>query len=192
MKAPLIGIGVEDITWPDQVVPRGRKASSTGDLKPQTSNLKPQNSTLKPRRPSQRHKIPPPGMPSFHPHSAQHQLARACAVGSVPGSHTHTSRTRRTRAADPDCRPKGRAAAGVLEGEENPNLHRTRRLEHHNDRLENADQNFGFRLPKFNASINQNYQLIPGMGSRRWQQAIVKDDHAAEQCEMCKVKYTNR
>ena len=30
----------EDITWPDQVAPRGRKASSTRKIKPQTSNLK--------------------------------------------------------------------------------------------------------------------------------------------------------
>ena len=31
--------GEEDITWPDQVAPRGRKASSTRQIKPQTSNL---------------------------------------------------------------------------------------------------------------------------------------------------------
>ena len=29
----------ENITWPDQVAPRGRKASSTRKIKPQTSNL---------------------------------------------------------------------------------------------------------------------------------------------------------
>ena len=33
------GPGGEDITWPDQVAPRGRKASSTRKIKPQTSNL---------------------------------------------------------------------------------------------------------------------------------------------------------
>ena len=38
MKGPLLGPGGEDITWPDQVAPRGRKASSTRKLKPQTSN----------------------------------------------------------------------------------------------------------------------------------------------------------
>ena len=32
------GPGGEDITWPDQVAPRGRKASSTRKIKPQTSN----------------------------------------------------------------------------------------------------------------------------------------------------------
>ena len=32
--------GGNDITWPDQVAPRGRKASSTRKIKPQTSNLK--------------------------------------------------------------------------------------------------------------------------------------------------------
>ena len=40
MEGPLLGPGGEDITWPDQVAPRGRKASSTRKIKPQTSNLK--------------------------------------------------------------------------------------------------------------------------------------------------------
>ena len=38
MKGPPRGPGGEDITLPDDVVPRGRKASSTRKLKPQTSN----------------------------------------------------------------------------------------------------------------------------------------------------------
>ena len=38
MKGPQLGPGEEHITWPDQVAPCGRKASSTRDLKPQTSN----------------------------------------------------------------------------------------------------------------------------------------------------------
>ena len=37
-RAPHLGPGGEDITWPDQVAPRGRKASSTRKIKPQTSN----------------------------------------------------------------------------------------------------------------------------------------------------------
>ena len=41
MEGPPLGPGGEDITWPDQVAPRGRKASSTRKSKPQTSNLKP-------------------------------------------------------------------------------------------------------------------------------------------------------
>ena len=41
MKGPALGPGGEDITWPDQVAPWGRKASSTRKIKPQTSNLKP-------------------------------------------------------------------------------------------------------------------------------------------------------
>ena len=40
MEGPPLGAGGEDITWPDQVAPRGRKASSTRKIKPQTSNLK--------------------------------------------------------------------------------------------------------------------------------------------------------
>ena len=39
MEGPPLGPGGEDITWPDQVAPRGRKASSTRKTKPQTSNL---------------------------------------------------------------------------------------------------------------------------------------------------------
>ena len=39
MKGPPLGPGREDITWPDQVAPWGRKASSTRKIKTQTSNL---------------------------------------------------------------------------------------------------------------------------------------------------------
>ena len=39
-EGPPHGHGGEDFTWPDQVAPRGRKASSTRNLKTQTSNLK--------------------------------------------------------------------------------------------------------------------------------------------------------
>ena len=38
MKGTLLGPGGEDINWPDQAAPRGRKASSAQNLKPQ--NLK--------------------------------------------------------------------------------------------------------------------------------------------------------
>ena len=38
MKGPLQGPVGEDITWPNQVAPQGRKASSTRKIKPQTSN----------------------------------------------------------------------------------------------------------------------------------------------------------
>ena len=39
MKGPPLGLGAEDITWPEQVAPRGRTAPSTRNVKPQTSNL---------------------------------------------------------------------------------------------------------------------------------------------------------
>ena len=45
MKGPPLGPGGEDITSPDQVAPRGRKASSTRNRKTQTSNLKLQAKT---------------------------------------------------------------------------------------------------------------------------------------------------
>ena len=38
MKGPPLGPGGEDITWPDQVAPQGRKAFMTRKIKPQTSN----------------------------------------------------------------------------------------------------------------------------------------------------------
>ena len=39
IKGPPLGPGGEDMTWPDEVAPWGRKTSSTRSLKPQTSNL---------------------------------------------------------------------------------------------------------------------------------------------------------
>ena len=42
MEGPPLEPRGEDITWPDHLAPRGRKASSTRKVKPQTSNLKPQ------------------------------------------------------------------------------------------------------------------------------------------------------
>ena len=40
MEGPPLGPGGEDITWPDQVAPRGRKASSTRKIKPQTQTFR--------------------------------------------------------------------------------------------------------------------------------------------------------
>ena len=40
MKGPPLGPGGEDITWPNQVAPRGRNASSIRKIKPQTSNVR--------------------------------------------------------------------------------------------------------------------------------------------------------
>ena len=51
------------------------------------------------RCPSQQWKAPPPGTPFRHPHSEQHQPARAHAVEPVLGPHAHTDRTRNTRVA---------------------------------------------------------------------------------------------
>ena len=39
MKSPPLGLGADDITWPNQVAPWDRKASSNPNLTPQTSNL---------------------------------------------------------------------------------------------------------------------------------------------------------
>ena len=39
MEGPPLGPGGEDITCPNQVAPRGQKASSTRKIKPQTSDL---------------------------------------------------------------------------------------------------------------------------------------------------------
>ena len=48
-EGPPLGPGGEDITWPDQVAPRGRKASNTRKTKPQTSNLPYQEQLSLPR-----------------------------------------------------------------------------------------------------------------------------------------------
>ena len=48
MEGPPLGLGGEGITWPDQVAPRGRKASSPRKNKPQTSNLKPMKTSFTP------------------------------------------------------------------------------------------------------------------------------------------------
>ena len=56
---------------------------------------------------------PPPGMPCCHLHRVQRQLARACAVGSVPGPHNRTPRAQETRATGNGYLPQplqGRAA----------------------------------------------------------------------------------
>ena len=71
----------EDITWPDQVAPRGRKASSTRKIKPQTSNLKPQilNTT---------HTRTTYNLQSPRPHALQlNRITGACGsmVARVPG-----------------------------------------------------------------------------------------------------------
>ena len=51
MEGPPLGPGGENITWPDQVAPRGRKASSIRKTKPQTSNLDRDHTQLRPRAP---------------------------------------------------------------------------------------------------------------------------------------------
>ena len=53
------------------------------------------------RRPSQWWKAPPPGSPFRHPHSEQHQPARAHAVGPVLGPQARIDRTRDTQVAEP-------------------------------------------------------------------------------------------
>ena len=46
--------------------------------------------TARPRRPHTQARGAPPRVPTCRPHSAQNQLARACAVGLVTGPHTRT------------------------------------------------------------------------------------------------------
>ena len=62
MRGPPLGPSGEDITWPDQVAPRGRKTSSTRKIKPQTSNLVMRNHPsmvfLYPKLPSFDRKLP--------------------------------------------------------------------------------------------------------------------------------------
>ena len=61
MEGPQLGLGGRDITWPDQVAPRGRKASSTRKIKPQ--NLKPHMVIVKSLwRALQEHTVAPEAM----------------------------------------------------------------------------------------------------------------------------------
>ena len=52
-----------------------------------------------PKPPARRHEPPPPSAPSYHPNSAQHQLARACSVKLVMGPYSSVPRARTKRAA---------------------------------------------------------------------------------------------
>ena len=64
-----------------------------------------------PRRPSGRRQAPPPpGNSSRHPHSAQRELARACAMGQVLGPHTHITCAHETQAMNSGYLPQRQAA----------------------------------------------------------------------------------
>ena len=89
MEGPPLGPGGEDITWPDQVAPRGRKASSTRKIKRQTSNL-------------QRRPLPPPWV-VWRAH-----LARSRHWALVGPFHVVR--------APPRVRPRSLALSGVLWG----------------------------------------------------------------------------
>ena len=85
MKGPPLEPGGEDITWPDQLAPRGRKASSTRKIKSQTSNLKP-------------HRTPQPGLAEYkrsaqtNTHTATPQPGEVgCSRNPSPSTHTHTA-----------------------------------------------------------------------------------------------------
>ena len=82
MEGPPLGPGGEDITWPDQVAPRDRKASSTRKIKPQTSNRIRTPWSRPAARSPHRDRAGPP-----HPHARAHN-------------------------ADPDSPPSGRAVGG--------------------------------------------------------------------------------
>ena len=60
------------------------------------------------RHPSRWHEPPPPPprTPSCHPHSAQRQRTRVCAVRSVTAPHTRTPCAQGTRAVGPGAHPK--------------------------------------------------------------------------------------
>ena len=55
----------------------------------------------------------PPRTSSRHPHSAQHRLARAHAVGPMLGPHAHTHRARGTQGSrNPGCPPQRTGGRG--------------------------------------------------------------------------------
>ena len=93
MKAPPLGPGGEDITWPDQVGLGSRKASSTRNLKPQ--NLKPQT-----------HRAGTPVNRSQVAQDTAHTSTRRAAEGQ---ERTNTPWVGRTGATQPTQPASGRS-----------------------------------------------------------------------------------
>ena len=62
-----------------------------------------------PRTPHTKAREAPSWAPSCRSHSAQSELARACAVALVTGPHAHNPRTQNEWVAGPGCTPQGRA-----------------------------------------------------------------------------------
>ena len=92
MKGPPLGPGGEDITWPDQVAPQGRRTPSTQKHKPQTSNhnthpqppLAVPSPTIPP--PGPKHQLGTPMHPPAHtPAPWQHARPRAPPPASTKG-----------------------------------------------------------------------------------------------------------
>ena len=97
MKGPPLGPGGEAITWPNQVAPRGRRAHSTRNVKPQTSNLQP-------RFP------PPPASPL-----ARRVVPRAGgAAGWLGVPYVRTRSTRPQLSGGPGVRGRGGRQPGSL------------------------------------------------------------------------------
>ena len=118
MEGPPLGPGGEDITWPDQVAPRGRKASSTRKIKPQTSNLLPPPQRATPARKGARPRAgagsPRPRRP--HPgHMGRGTLAarsrgRAAGGGTAPDTRRPSQRWQATPSGDGPLPPPQDAA----------------------------------------------------------------------------------
>ena len=117
MEGPPLGPGGEDITWPDQVAPRGQKASSTRKIKPQTSNrpTPPPPGPLTPGTPTP---TAPPGAkpPRLRQRPARRtyrpqRMAGRCLSGTTP--HQPDRRHGRQNCHLPAARPPAQAPARI-------------------------------------------------------------------------------
>ena len=81
MEGPPLGPRGENITLPDQVDPRGRKASSTRKIKPQTSNLNTAS--------TDENRTGPPTAPTLAVRDATHQLGPTDLGARLTGTPSH-------------------------------------------------------------------------------------------------------
>ena len=80
MKGLPLGPGAEDITWPHQVAPWGRRAPGNGNIKPQTSNLPAPGVCPRPADAP----LPPPSRTPTQPRSRVRIHAATCLRTPAP------------------------------------------------------------------------------------------------------------
>ena len=103
---------MESVTGPNARGPCAKRKTAAGPCCTPQGRALEGGTVPNPGHPSQKHYVFPPRAPSYRPHSAQHQLASACAVGRATGPHARTTRTHRKRAPGSGRTPQGLAVRG--------------------------------------------------------------------------------